>query len=172
MKKSLFPVTLILLLLAGLVLAAGVAGQEEVVINVGRDGLHYDVYPGQVAVLRAGWGACAPGLVRAFIKGSNWTVTLDGGVILTPDDVDGLWGPVEVYDDPPAGYDRCIGVARPARAEWRYTLLPGDAPSGGPYVLETQMRLLHPFSTAQTLTAMVRSTNTRLKEPLSTQSTR
>lgn len=140
--KSLFSVTLLLLLLAGLVAAAGVAGQEEVVINLGRNGV-YEVSPGQVAVLRAGWGACAPGLVRAYIKASNWTVTLDGEVILTPDDVDGLWGPVEVYDEPPAGYDACVGVGRPAHAEWRYILLPGEAAPGVPHVLQAQMRLGH-----------------------------
>lgn len=143
MKKTGFSVMLILLLLAGLVLVTGAAGDEstEVVISVARNG-SYTIQEGDIVVLRAGWGACSPGLVRAYIAASNWEVTLDSEPLLAPHDVDALWGPVEIIENPPPAWEACVGVGRPARAEWRY-VLPGL--ESGTYVLDTRWWTDHPL---------------------------
>ena len=121
MKKTVFSVMLILLLLAGLVVATGAAGSEEEPIDSWWDGVT-TIGSDQVAVLRAGWGACNPGLVGALMAASNFEVTLDGEPILTPEDVDDLWGEVQIYETPPEFAETCMGKGRPAWAEWRYVL--------------------------------------------------
>ena len=124
MRKPVFPVMLVLLLLAGLVLATGAAGDEpdEVGIDVWRDGSSYTIGPGQVGVVRYGWAACSPGLVRVFIQASNFELALDGQTFLGPEDVDELWGAIEIYDTPPDWAEACLGKGRPAVARWRYVL--------------------------------------------------
>jgi hypothetical protein len=127
MRKPVFSVMLILLLLAGLVVATGAAGSEEVNVTLWWDG-ETTIGEGQVAVLRAGWGACSPGLVRAFTTAINFEVMLDGEQLLMPEDVDDLWGAIEIYDDPPSPFEACLGKAPRARAQWRYVL--DDLPAG------------------------------------------
>ncbi|NIV35474.1 MAG: hypothetical protein GWN58_40295 [Anaerolineae bacterium] len=121
MKNTAFSVVLVLLLLAGLVIATGAAGAEEVPITLFWDG-ETTISEGQVAVLRAGWGACNPGLVGVFIAASNFEVTLDGQPLLSPEDVDALWGEAEIFEEPPPFAEDCMGKGRPASAEWRFVL--------------------------------------------------
>ena len=68
MKRAGFSVTLILLLLGGLVLAGGAAGDqpEEVRISMWWDG-SYTVAAGDTVVITAGWGSCQRGLVHQFM---------------------------------------------------------------------------------------------------------
>jgi hypothetical protein len=143
MKKMAFSAALIFLLLAGLVAAMGVAGDEPeppVEITVWLDG-SYEVPQGEPVELRAGWASCNPGLVTAFTVASNWLMTLDGEQLLTTDDVDELWGPIQIFDPPPDFTEDCVGKGRPAWAEWRYVLSGLEV---GTYELHTRVRLDHP----------------------------
>ena len=138
MRRRFFSVMLVLLLLAGLVVATGAAGDEpaEVRIYPWLNGVTYDIPPGQVGVIRYGWKACNQGLVRAFIGASNFEETLDGELLLTPEDIDGLWGAIS-----PAGpMEACMGVGRPASAYWQYFL---DALGPGEYELRSRMWIDH-----------------------------
>jgi hypothetical protein len=141
-KKTRFSAVLSLLLLAGLVVAMGVAGDEpeEVVITVWNGGV-YDIDTGDTVVIRAGWGACNPGLVRMFVNAVNFEVTLDDTIILTPEDVDDLWGKVTRYDPQP-DWPECVGGGPRAYAEWR-SELPMLEP--GSYELRTRWWLEHPI---------------------------
>jgi hypothetical protein len=142
MRKPVFSVMLVLLLLAGLVVATGAAGDgpEEVEILPWLDGETYTIEPGQVGVIRYGWAACSPGLVRVFITASNFEQTLDDTLLLTPEDVDELWGAIEIYDTPPAFAEDCMGKGRPAVARWRYVL---DALEPGEYKLRSRAWIDH-----------------------------
>lgn len=148
MKKTVFSLLLVLLLLAGLAVATGAAGDEpqEVPINVWSSGEH-EIHPGQVGVIRYGWAACSSGLVRVFIAATNWEVTLvdaAGAEVLhlTPEDIGELWGEINIYEDPPPFAETCMGKGRPAWAEWRYTLTELEP---GSYTLHTQWWLDHPL---------------------------
>ena len=142
MRKPVFSVILVLLLLAGLVVATGAAGDEpeEVPIYTWTHGATYTIGPGQVGVLWFGWAACNPGLVGVFINASNFEVSIDGEVILTPEDVDELWPEPYIYETPPDWAENCMGKGRPAMAGWEYAL---DALGPGEYQLRTRMWLDH-----------------------------
>jgi hypothetical protein len=135
---------LVLLLLAGLVVATGVAGDEpqEVRIYPHRDGETYTIQPGQVGVIRYGWAACSPGLVRVFVGASNFELALDGQPFLGPEDGDELWGAIEIYDTPPDFAEDCLGRGRPAFAFWQYVL---DALGPGEYELHSRIWIDHPL---------------------------
>ena len=141
MKKMVFSVMVILLLLVGLVPATGAAGYEskEVIVSAWQS-RSYTISEGDTVSLQAAWGACSPGFVKTFIAASNWEVTLDGEPLLTPDDVDGLWSAMVIFESPPWFAEYCLGVGRPAAAQWRY-ILSGLEP--GTHVLHTSMRLNH-----------------------------
>jgi hypothetical protein len=141
MKKTAFSVVLILLLLAGLVVNMGVAGDEpeQVVIALWLSST-YDVGPGQDVVLLYGWSACNRGLVHAFVNASNLEVALDGQVILTPQDVDQLWGKVSGYD-PPVEWPECVAKGPPSKALVQY-VLSGLEP--GTHELHSSFWLNHP----------------------------
>ena len=136
---------LILLLLAGLVVATGAAGDEpeEVRIYPSMDGFTYDILPGQVGVLRVGWAACSQGLVGVWIAASNYEVTLfdaetqDEIEHLTPEDVDVLWGPIELMSEP---MEACVGQSRNAYSLWHYPL---DELGPGEYTLASSMWIDH-----------------------------
>ena len=142
MKKSVFSVMLILLLLAGLVVATGAAGDEpeEVRIYPWLAGLTYDILPGQVGVIRYGWAACNPGLVGVFIGASNFEETLEGELILMPEDVDGLWGEIQIFEELPPFAEDCMGKGRPASAHWQHFLTALDP---GVYELRSRMWMDH-----------------------------
>lgn len=148
MRKPVFSVMLVLLLLAGLVVATGAAGDdlEEVRINPWRDGLIYTIQPGQVGVIRWGWAACNPGLVGVFIAASNFdetlvdAETLDEVLHLAPGDVDDLWGEIEIFEDPPPFAEDCMGQGRPASAIWQFVL---DSLEPGEYELRSRIWLDH-----------------------------
>lgn len=144
MRKPVFSVMLILLLLAGLVIATGAAGDEpeEVRIYPHQDGVTYTIHPNQVGVIRYGWGACSPGLVRVYISASSFELTLDGQPFLGPEDVDKLWGAIEIYDTPPQFAESCMGKGRPAFAFWQYVL---DALEPGVYELGSRLWIDHPL---------------------------
>jgi hypothetical protein len=144
MRKSVFSLTLVLLLLAGLVVATGTAGAQptEVRIYPYEDGWTYDIYPGQVGVVWAGWAACSPGLVRTWIGASNHELTLDEVTILTPEDGDELWSAIEIFESPPPFAPYCVGTGRPAMANWQYVL---DGLAPGVYSLGSRIWIDHPL---------------------------
>lgn len=141
MNKTRLSVMLILLLLAGLVLATGAAGQEpaEVFISPWLDGFTYNIDSDQVGVLRAGWLACSQGLVNVWIAASNYEVSLNSEMILTPEDVDALWGPIEFSEDP-EWEEYCVGKSRLAVAYWHYPL---DELGPGEYIMESSIWIDH-----------------------------
>jgi hypothetical protein len=136
-KKSV-PLALTLLLLVALTCstAAAQAEAKEVLITVWSNGSH-TVAPGQVAVVRAGWGACTPGLVNVFIKASNFELELNDAPFLSPDQVDELWGSIEPC---PTCAAVCLGNTEPKAASWRYVLT-DLAP--GEYVLHSRVWIDH-----------------------------
>lgn len=143
MKKTRFALALILLLVAGLAVPIGVAGDEPdpVFIPVWIHNAEYHVYPEQVAVIGWGWAACNPGLVRMFVKAINFEVTFNDQGILTPADVDGLWSEVTLYDPQP-DWPECVAGGPRAVARWRFEL-PTLEP--GRYELRTWWWLDHPI---------------------------
>jgi hypothetical protein len=78
--------------------------------------------------------------VRVFIRASNFEQTLDDTLLLTPEDVDELWGAIEIYDTPPDFAEDCMGKGRPAVARWRYVL---DALEPGEYKLRSRAWIDH-----------------------------
>ena len=144
MSKAFVSLAMIMLLVAGLVIstAAAASEPEEVIITPWRDGNVYTIGPGQIGVIRSGWGACTKGLVRAYIKASNYELALNGAPLLTPEQVDELWGPMEPLDPAPPDENVCPGKTKPMRARWRYPLtdlVPGE------YVLHTLIWVDHPL---------------------------
>ena len=125
-NRKFIPLALTVFILAALTFstAAAQSEPEEVLITVWSNGSH-TVNPGQVAVVRAGWGACTPGLVRVFIQASNFELELNDSPFLSPDQVDELWGPVGPC---PTCMTVCLGNTEPKAASWRYVpdLPPGE----------------------------------------------
>jgi hypothetical protein len=147
MVKRLISLVLAILLFS-ISMSQGAGAQsepEEVEITVWyTDPDHFDIAPGQVAVIRAGWAACTPGLVRAFIEASDFEAILydDAGqqvIGLTSEDIDRLWGPVVPS---PGVQASCQGNQEPDSAERRYVLR--DLPPGT-YTLHSSLRMKHPL---------------------------
>jgi hypothetical protein len=95
----------------------------------------------QTVILRAGWGACTPGWVYPFVWASNFEVTLDGALLLSPNQVDELWS-----DPAPAsGLEAYCGYKQnPHSAEWRYQLDTSGLEPGIEYLIHTVVTLDHP----------------------------
>lgn len=130
------------LLLSTLMIATAAAqtDQEDLVITVWWNG-SYEATTDQTVVLRAGWGACTPGFVRPFIKASNFELTLDGEVLLTPEQVDDLWSKPE----PAEGLEAYCGyIQNPHSAEWRYELDTSGLEPGVTYLIRTTVTLDRP----------------------------
>lgn len=144
MNKALVSLALVMLLVAGLVIStAAVASEpEEVIIVPWRDGVTYEIGPGQLGVIQSGWGACTGGLVQSYIKASNYELALDGVPLLTPEQVNELWGPMGPFVPAPPYEDACPGKAKPMRASWRYPLT-GLGP--GVYELHSLIWTDHPL---------------------------
>ena len=140
MSKKTISLTLMTLLLAALTLSTATAQSEveEVRISPWLSGQEYVVGPGQVGVIRAGWAACTRGLVRVFINASNFELTLNGEPLLTPEQVDQLWGPIAPCETCPGP---CRGKQEPVSASWRYVL---DLPPGE-YELHSTIWIDHPL---------------------------
>jgi hypothetical protein len=137
MKRKVVLFMLVVLLLAVLLPVVVAQEQEEVVLSIWNDGM-VTIEPEQVAVIRAGWGACNKGLVRAYMNASYHEVLLDGESLLTSDQVDDLWGQVQPS---PVSYEFCIQEPKPHFAEWRYVL--ADLPPGE-HELRSTITVTHP----------------------------
>jgi hypothetical protein len=125
--------TLTLTILA-VVPATALADGSEVPIIPWIPDQDWHIYPGDQGVVRSGWGACSPGLVKAWIRASNYVFTLEVEgeqpfLTLTPEEIDQLWGPIEPFVFSP---DVCVAGRKPSSAVWRYELGTLDA---GRYVL-------------------------------------
>lgn len=98
LNKKTGSLALAVLLLVVLLIPTAAAQTEtsEVEISVLLDGYHYKVTTDDTLVLRSGWLACSPGLVRAFMPAGNYRVTLVGSPapLLTPEEVRDLIGPL------------------------------------------------------------------------------
>ena len=129
-KRTALLVGMTLLLTALMFQGAAAQDATEVSVWVWQDGSH-SVGPNEDAVIHAGWGACSRGLVRSFTRAIEFEVTLDGSVILTPGDVDQLWGPIEPRPD---AVSACKNGKEIVGAEWRF-VLPELSP--GPHEVRT-----------------------------------
>lgn len=144
MNKPFVSLVLVMLLVASLVIATAAAASEpeEVIITPWMDGQEYTIGPGQLGVIRAGWGACSRGLVQAYINASNYELSLNDTTLLTPEQVDELWGPMGPFVPAPPNEDACPGNTKPMRASWQYPLT-DLAP--GTYTLHTLIWIDHPL---------------------------
>jgi hypothetical protein len=119
MRRSTVSLALAILFLATpLVAPAGAQTGSEVEVNL----LYYDGRPVTTAdtvVLVSGWGACNLGLVRKYIHASNYEVTLNGTLLLEPEGVDELWGPVGPVPNPELFW-ACLNPETASAASWRY----------------------------------------------------
>ena len=104
-----------------------------------RDNGYHVVPAGQTITLHGRWGACSPGLVTAYITGSHTDVTLDGEPLLSPEQIDRLWGPVTVQRTD----DACLIGDTIYISHWYYELT--LEPRAVPYVLHTEFFLDHPL---------------------------
>jgi hypothetical protein len=85
----------------------------------------------QKAVLRTGWWACNQGLVRTFVRESDYLVHLDGSLFLTTKDIENLWGPIQ-----PSYQPLCPRPDKAAVVWWEY---PWEEPKPGSYELTTRV---------------------------------
>ena len=140
MSKKTASLALAVLLLALLLIPTAAAQTEpgQVRVNVLFGDL-YEATTNDILVLNSGWLACTPGLVRAFIAGSNYEVVQVGSPepLLTPGDVDHLWGAIQ-----PGYHDLCKNPDVAALARWEYEW--GPLPPGE-YQIHTTMWTDHPL---------------------------
>jgi hypothetical protein len=130
--------TLVLLALLAFATVATQAqdGPYEILL---RDPGEHEVPAGRTITLHGRWGGCRSGLVRAYIKGSHTLVTLDGEPLLSPEQIEQLWGPIIVHGTD----DACMIGDTIYISHWYYELtLP---PRGEPYVIHTEFFLDHPL---------------------------
>jgi hypothetical protein len=139
--------SLVFVLLAAVAATAAAAPPqpEEVPIYLNTENAKYKIRPGQVGVIQWTWYACTAGLVNGFMEASNFDLRLlqeDGSpyLVLTPEDVDELWGPIELFEDA-EGY--CRGRPDYAGAAWRYRLT--SLPVGR-YELHADIWIDHPLT--------------------------
>lgn len=141
MSRKAVPLASMLVLLAllafGTLATQAQDGPVEILLSTNGE---YEVPAGQTVILHGRWGACRPGLVRAYIQGSETVVTLDGALLLSPEQIDQLWGPI-VVDEP---NEACLMGDAIYIAHWYYEL-PYLPPSPDPYVIHTQFFLDHPL---------------------------
>jgi hypothetical protein len=75
----------------------------------------------QEIILGIGWGACTPGLVRAFIQAVNLEWTLNGQLVLPQSEVPEFWGNIDVIN--PGPVSSCLaGNGTVWGSSWRYSL--------------------------------------------------
>jgi hypothetical protein len=138
MSKKAVVLALTLVLLASLAFATVATeaqdGTYEILLR--NEGYH-EVRAGQTITLHGRWGACSPGLVTAYIRGSHTVVTLDGEPLLSPEQIDQLWGPVTVHGID----DACMIGDTIYISHWYYELTLEPRPE--PYVIHTEFFLDH-----------------------------
>ncbi len=102
-RKTLVFAALFTVLLTAVMNSTAFAQSSVVPIHLIRDrGKTFTVHPNQIIVLWRGWGACTPGLVRAWFNAENVEITLNGSSLFSsPKDVKQYWGSIGSYTDPP-----------------------------------------------------------------------
>jgi hypothetical protein len=133
-----FAPTLVLLALLAFATVATQAQDEPYEILLREPGYH-QVSAGQTIILHGRWGACSPGLVTAYINGSHTVVTLDGEPLLSPEQIEQLWGPITVQGTE----DACLIGDTIYISHWYYEL--ALAPRDAPYLIHTEFFLDHPL---------------------------
>jgi len=140
MSKKAVVLALTLVLLASLAFATVATeaqdGTYEILL---RNEDYHEVRAGQTITLHGRWGACSPGLVTAYIRGSHTVVTLDGEPLLSPEQIDQLWGPVTVHGT----NDACMIGDTIYISHWYYELTLEPRLPLEPYVIHTEFFLDH-----------------------------
>ena len=76
-------------------------------------------------ILAIGWGACTPGLVKAWVNAAFYQWYIDGSPILSAAEAPNYWGPIE----PRGQNEYClIGNGNLWASSWRYSI--GSLPAG------------------------------------------
>ena len=92
----------------------------------------------QELILRAGWGACTRGLVRAYITAAHYEWTLDGTPISLDEETAQYFGPIEAVGPS----DTCVaGNGTLWASLWRYSIGTLDP---GTYEISVHQWLDHP----------------------------
>jgi hypothetical protein len=81
-------------------------------------------------ILAIGWGACTPGLVKAWINAAYYQWYIDNQPILSAEEALNYWGPIEPRGPNPYCL---IGAGNLWAASWRYSI--GSLPVGD-YVVD------------------------------------
>jgi hypothetical protein len=143
-RVMLLTVTTLLLAVMGLSTSAAAPAAQEVLIFPYTMHQTYVIGSGEVGVIQFDWVVCTRGLLRAFTRASNFELKLlqDGLPIrvVTPEDIDDLWDPIQLFDLPGPG---CRPGHKPAHTRWQY-VLSGLPP--GEYELRFRAWLDHPVT--------------------------
>ena len=116
MKKRIVIATILVLALVP-VTAFAQSGSQVLILPAFQD--EVTVTTEDELILGIGWGACTPGLVTAWIKAADYHWYMDGSPILSAEQAQNYWGPVELRDPNPACL---IGKGDLWAASWRYSI--------------------------------------------------
>lgn len=122
------------------------AQPEPVDIFPGRfqpDGTTISVAPGQEVVLFARWGACAPGLTRAFTRSARLEWSIDGQALFTSQkEVSQYWS--APFSKPITGESSCVNGSSTAwLSYWEYPL--SSLAPGKTYTIHLVYAIDHPM---------------------------
>ncbi|MCB0254918.1 MAG: hypothetical protein KDI55_14450 [Anaerolineae bacterium] len=123
--------------------APAAQADDPLVITPYYGGPEYWANTGQEVIIRAGWGACTPGLAQAFTHAAlvSMEINLDGEHFLTVDQpAQEFWSRPELSDGP---ISACVmNTTSLWASEWRYSLGPLAA---GVYSLHFDWTVAHPI---------------------------
>lgn len=111
-------------------MALAQSADDVVVINPIRWDPAKTVYSDQTIIFDLGWAACNRGLVQNFLNANYLAFILDGSPVVSSEEVNQYWGPIQQIPAPPAA-EACVGKTPEKlwRAKWDYqygTLEAGD----------------------------------------------
>jgi hypothetical protein len=127
MKKAIVGLIVLSLLITLTTTVFAQTGNQILVIPYYQDEI--TVTTEDELILAAGWAACTPGLVNAWINASYYQWYMDSIPILSADEALDYWGPIE----PRGPYPYClIGTGNIWGSSWRYSI---GSLSAGTYVI-------------------------------------
>jgi len=91
MKKLIVTVTILILTITPTLVSAQSGNQVFIYPYIGE----YTATTEDELILHIGWGACAPGLVKAWINTADYHWYIDGRPVLSANEAQGYWGPIE-----------------------------------------------------------------------------
>lgn len=117
MKKLIVASLLLVLMIAPVNIAFAQTGDQILVSPPFQDEI--TVTTEDELVLSIGWGACTPGLVKAWINIADYHWYKDGNPILSAAQATNYWGPIELRGPNPVCL---IGTGNMWAASWRYSI--------------------------------------------------